>query len=71
MTPEVKATKPCKIQSVLQDFPEEFMKLPSKIFIDICAALQFLATNTFKFASEHTRITSFVAQATWNGQNAY
>ena len=69
MTPEVKATKPCKIQSVLQDFLEEFMKLPSKIFIGTNAALRFLATNTFKFASEH--IISFVAQATWNGQNAY
>ena len=43
----VKAAKISKIQWVLQDFPEELVKLPNNELIAICAAACFLATNAF------------------------
>ena len=38
MTPKVKATKTSKIQSEVQDFPEEFMKSPNnELYCNLCS----------------------------------
>ena len=42
--PKVKVTKTSKIQSIFQDFSQEFMKSPDNKFA-MCAAIRFLATN--------------------------
>ena len=47
MVPKVKATKRSKIQSVMQDYFEEFIKIPAINEIAICAGLRCLATNAF------------------------
>ena len=47
MMPKVKATKTSKIQSIHQDFTEEFIKISTSNYIAICATVRFLATNAF------------------------
>ena len=63
MMPKVEATKRTKIQSVLQDFHEEFIKCPNDDYIPICAAVRFLATNAFllKVIEIHTNTKNRLA----------
>ena len=45
--PKVKTTNAYKIQSIVKEFPDEFIKVLTINYFAICVTVRFLATNTF------------------------
>ena len=44
---KVQTTYAYKIQSIVREFPDEFMRILAMNYIAICVTVQFLETNAF------------------------